>query len=152
MLKYLLDTDVVSKSTAKNGDNVRRWLDQVDDSALAIDTLVIFELSRGIQKKRDADEEALAAALQAGLDNVKAAYQGRVLTIDAGVAELWGRLAGAEHKQWMDRGHIACARHAGLILVTCNSKDMKGRGVEVINPDRNTIGHWAADGSESKAT
>ena len=61
-------------------------------------------------------------------------------------------MAGPEHKQWMDRGHLAIAKANGLILVSCNAGDMKGRGVECIDPGRNKPGHWAPDGTQIKTT
>lgn len=152
MALYLLDTDVVSKRSRPNGANIRRWLEGVDDNKLAIGAITIFELSRGVQKKRDAGETTTADALQANLEILKAGFEDRILPIDAAVAEAWGALAGPDHKQWMDRGLIATARVHGLILVTCNSADMKGLGVEVINPDRNNIGRWEPDGTEIKTT
>lgn len=100
--------------------------------------------------KRDAGETVTADELQASLEVMKAGFEGRILPIDAADAEAWGRLAGPDRKRWMDRGLIATALVHGRILVTCNSADMKGLGVEVINPDRNTIGRWAADGAEIK--
>ncbi|SFM26539.1 PIN domain-containing protein [Methylobacterium pseudosasicola] len=151
MLKYLLDTDVISKRNAANGTNIRRWLAGVDDNTLAISAITLFEISRGVQRKRDSGASELSERLQDGLDRLTEAFAGRILTIDAAIAEAWGRLAGPEHKQWMDRGLIATARAHKLVLVTCNATDMRGRGAEVINPDRNRPGHWAPDGTELRS-
>ncbi|MET0430156.1 MAG: PIN domain-containing protein [Microvirga sp.] len=151
MLKYLIDTDVISKRNAENGANIRRWLTQVDDNTLAISAITLFEISRGVQRKRDTGASELAGRLQDGLDRLKEGFAGRILDLDAAVAEAWGRLAGVEHKQWMDRGLIATATIHNLVLVTCNATDMKGRGAEVINPDRNRPGHWAPDGTELRS-
>lgn len=146
-MKYLLDTDVISKRNGPNGHNIRRWLAGVDDSELAISVITIFEISRGVQKKLDDGETTLAGVLQEGLDQIKAGFAGRIFAIDSEVAQAWGTLAGAERKQWMDRGLVATAKRHGLVLVSCNSTDTKGRGVEVINPERDRLGRWAPDGT-----
>lgn len=148
MLTYLLDTDVISKRSGPNGKAIRRWLTSIDDNTLAISAITVFEIARGVQKKRDAGDAAVAAALQAALDALKEGFAGRILPVDGDVAEAWGRLAGPDRPQWMDRGQVATAMRHGLVLVTCNAKDTKGRGVAVISPDRETPGRWAPDGSE----
>ena len=148
MIRYLLDTDVICKRSRTNGGNIRRWIESVDDNELAISVITIFEISKGIQKKRDAGDSATADGLQASLDQLKAGFHGRIFPVDPSVAEAWGSCAGSELKQWMDRALIATARTKGLILVTCNSADLRGHGVEVINPDRKKFGHWASDGTE----
>jgi len=147
---YLLDTDVVSKKDGANGGNIRTWLAAVDDSDLYLSAITIFELARGIAKKRG-DDAAIADLLQGSLDTLRKGFIGRIFPIDEVTAEAWGRLAGPEHKQWMDRGLVATAEAHGLILVTCNSKHMIGLGVKVINPERSPPGLWAADGSKLKS-
>ncbi len=119
----------------------------MDDNILSISAITVFEIARGVQKKRDAGEATVAAELQGNLDILKSGFENRILPVDELIAETWGEIAGSERKPWMDRGLIATARVHGLVLVTCNSGDMKGRGVEVINPDRVTLGHWAPDGT-----
>lgn len=146
-MQYLVDTDVLGKKDGPNGANIRKWLASVDDNALAISVLTIFEIRKGVQKKRDAGDDALADTLQAGLEQVKTGYADRTLPLDADLAESWGELAGPDPKHWMDRGLITTAKTYGQILVTCNAKDMKGHGVEVINPERDPPGHWAPDGT-----
>ena len=151
-MRYLIDTDVIGKKNGPNGVNIRRWLSSVDDHLLAISALTIFEIEKGIQKKRDADEHELVDQLQSGLEQVKAGYADRILQIDTVIAQGWGKIAGSDPKQWIDRCLIATARQHGMILVTCNSNDMKGRGVAVINPARNPPGHWLPDGTAVQAT
>ena len=150
-MRYLLDTDVLGKKDGPNGANIRKWLAGVDDNTLAISVLTVFEIRKGIQKKRDAGEDALADKLQASLEQIKEAFAGRMLPLDVQLAESWGEIAGSESKQWMDRGLIATAKANGLILVSCNAKDLKGLGVEVINPERDPPGHWTGDGAPIRA-
>lgn len=152
VLRYLLDTDVLSKRHRANGENIRQWLRTVPDHELAIDDLTIFEIARGIQKKVEAGEDTVAEQLQAAFETIKEGFAGRIISLDTPTAELWGQLAGSDHRQWMDRGHLAIAKANGLILVSCNSADLKGRGVECIDPGRNKLGHWAPDGTPVKAS
>ncbi|BCM82675.1 PIN domain-containing protein [Methylobacterium indicum] len=91
MLTYLLDTDVISKRGGPNGKAIRRWLASIDDNALAISAITVFEIARGVQKKRDAGDAAVAATLQAALDALKEGFAGRILPVDGDVAEAWGR-------------------------------------------------------------
>jgi predicted nucleic acid-binding protein len=150
-LRYLVDTDVLGKKDGPNGANIRKWLASVDDHLLAISALTIFEIEKGIQRKRDADDHELVGRLQSSLEQVKVGFADRILPLDALIAQSWGKIAGADPKQWIDRCLIATAKEQGMILVTCNSKDMKGRGVEVINPERNPPGHWLPDGTPFKS-
>ena len=146
-MRYLVDTDVLGKKDGPNGANIRKWLAGVDDDTLAISALTIFEIGKGIRKKRDAGNTTLADTLQAGLERIEAGFAGRIVPLDARIARAWGEIAGSDPRQWPDRGLIATARAHGLILVSCNARDMKGRGVEVIAPERDPPGRWAPDGT-----
>ena len=150
-LRYLLDTDVLCKKDGPNGRNIVKWLRTVDDDTLAIGALTIFEISTGVEKTRSSGPSDVAAALEAGLVGIKSAFAGRIIAVDAEVAEEWGRLVGPTPKDWFDRGLVATAKSSGLVLVTCNAKDMKGLGVEVINPERDPPGRWERDGTPIKA-
>lgn len=144
---YLVDTDVLGKKDGPNGTNIRHWLAGIDDNLLAISAFTIFEIAKGIQRKRDAGDGELADVLQAGLERVKTGYAGRILPLDTELADRWGQMAGADARQWIDRGLLATAKVHGLIVATCNIRDMKGRGVEIVGPERDPPGRWAPDGT-----
>ncbi len=132
---YLLDTNVF-REIQKGDDghkNVRAWLDHVDDDAVRLSVMTVREVSRGIE--RLAKKKAAAAAeIRERFDDLLAVYAGRVVEIDGGVAEEWGRLEGEKAKHRDDLAFVATARVRGMVLVTRNVKDVRGRGVRVLNP------------------
>ncbi len=66
-------------------------------------------------------------------------FDGRILPVDAGVADVWGRMQGATETKGrplptLDSLLAATALANGLTLVTRNSADFAGTGAEVLNP------------------
>jgi hypothetical protein len=76
---------------------------------------------------------ALLDWLEADLPNF---FMGRVLTVDAHVADRWGRMVAQAGRPLpaIDSLLAATAAHHDLSLVTRNVKDFTNLGVEVINP------------------
>jgi toxin FitB len=144
VLRFLLDTDTIKKMRTEA--NVRRWLATTNDNELAISVVSLFEISKGIQNIRNKGDASTVSKLEASLAQVRDAFADRTFQIDPQIALEWGTLASSDRKQWMDRCLIATAKIHGLILVSCNSKDMVGHGAEVINPLRNPPGRWSPDG------
>jgi toxin FitB len=62
------------------------------------------------------------------------AFDGRILPVDRGMAEVWGELLAVTEKHIDDAGLAATARSHGLVLVTRNTKDFARRGVSLLNP------------------
>lgn len=133
-MKYLLDTNVLKEITrAEPHENVSAWLDTVDDTDLAISVISIREISKGIEKKRKVDE-TVANEIAKGAEAMFSAYEGRILSIDEDVAREWGRMLGQTEKNIDDTGLAAIAVKNGLIVVTRNISDFKGRNVLVLDP------------------
>ena len=95
--------------------------------------MTLFEKRRGWERRRKADPERAVAAL-AELDSFEANYLGRIIAIDAAVAKEWARLLGAKDNNQRDRALAATARVHGFVLVTRNIADVRGCGVQVLNP------------------
>ena len=93
MKGFLIDTNVLSelRKGARANANVRRWFDSLDENDIYLSVLVTGEIRRGIENIRRRDSRA-AAALDAWLDKVVRAHADRVLSVDAAVADEWGRL------------------------------------------------------------
>ena len=132
---YLLDTNVF-REIQKGDDghvNVRAWLETVDDADLRLSVMAVREVSRGIARLAK-KKPALAVEIRERLDELLAAYAGRVVEVDGEVAQEWGGLEGERDKHRDDLAFVATARVRGMVLLTRNVKDLRGRGVRVLNP------------------
>lgn len=135
-MNFLLDTMVLKEmSKPQPHTNVEHWLAGVADSALAISAINLREIWLGVEKKRLAGSPS-APGLEAGANRLAAAFAGRILPIDQQVAELWGRLLARSEKHVFDTGLAATALVHGLVVVTRNVKDFRGRGVRLLDPFR----------------
>jgi predicted nucleic acid-binding protein len=133
-VKYLLDTMVLKEiGKSKSHQNVEAWLATVDDLDLAISVITVREISKGIERKR-VDKPALADKLQTAVMAIFSASQGRVLPVDEEVAVHWGILLGQSERNVDDTGLAATALVHGLVLVTRNVADVRGRGVGILDP------------------
>ncbi len=133
-MKYLLDTNVIKELGKKPPHlNVKAWLATVDDSDLAISAISLREIYKGIEKLRQTKPD-VAASLDGGTAAIVAAFEGRVIAIDADVAKAWGGFVAKSDKHVDDKGIAACAAVHGLIVVTRNIADFAGTGAMVLDP------------------
>src|SRR5829696_10404376 len=103
MIRYLLDTNVVSQpSKAKPDLNVLTWLDTTDDAELAISAITAHELWYGVARARAANHER-AEEMAAGVDAILEAYAGRILPIETQVAKIWAELPVQQNKNVNDK-------------------------------------------------
>ena len=134
-MSYLLDTNVVSEfARPKPSSRVLAWIGTVPDQALHVSVLTLGEIRSGIEQLRDLSRrEKLRIWLETDL---RAWFGPRVLTIDANVADRWGRLVAAAGRSlpMIDSLLAASALRYGLRLVTRNTSDFDFPGLEVVNP------------------
>lgn len=139
MIRYLLDTCVVSEiSYPKPDARVDAWLAAHDHEA-ALSVLVVGEARFGINvlppgRRRD--------TLQAWLQRLEGTFAARILPVDRAVADHWATLRAARQVAGrplpsIDGLLVATALVHGLTLVTRNRADMEGCGVPLLDP-------WAA--------
>ena len=132
---FLLDTNVISevRKGRRSDPNVSNWYTGVGESQLYISSLTIGEIRKGIElaRRRDVDQ---AETLEAWLHTVVEEFSGRVLTVDAQVADTWGRMSAIRPVPVVDALLAATARVHDLTLVTRNVSDVEGLGVKVLNP------------------
>jgi toxin FitB len=136
MIRYLLDTDVVSQAGKEQPvQNVLTWLDSMDDDALAISVITLRERLEGAERARQKGA-ASAADIAADVEELARAYDGRILWINEAAARYWARLLVPDASRSDDKAQIAIAAANGLTLVTLNWRDVQGCGVPVLNPGR----------------
>ena len=71
---------------------------------------------------------------EAWVDELRAQFAERVLSVDADVADAWGRLNATSPKKAVDSLLAATARVHGLTVVTRNVRDFRDCGVPVVDP------------------
>lgn len=136
-MSYLLDTNVLSETVRRRPEpRVIGWLEQTPDEALFISVLTFGEIRKGIEGLRDQQHrERLRVWLE---HDLPAWFAGRVLPIDLGVADRWGRLMAEAVRPLpsIDSLLAATALHHELRLVTRNEPDFAYSGLDVVNPWR----------------
>ena len=134
-MSYLLDTNVLSELRRKTPDAaVLEWFARRPASTLYLSVLTFGELRKGIEGVLDAKRRmALTDWLETDLP---AFFTGRILPVDAQVADRWGRLLSAAGRPMpaIDSLLAASAAQHGLSMVTRNSRDFADLGLDVINP------------------
>jgi len=134
-VNYLLDTNVISelRKGGRSDANVRRWFDAVPNDALFLSVLVIGELHTGVERRRWRDPQT-AQVLEQWLNGIERDFADRILSIDAAIADQWGRLNGADPLSCVDSLLAATAIRHDLTLVTRNISDIRRTGVRYLNP------------------
>jgi predicted nucleic acid-binding protein len=132
-LSFLLDTNAVSEIRRGRDAHVRAWADAVDDADLHLSVMTLGEIRTGVDHLRDHDA-AQADVFARWLGELRTRFAGRILSIDARVADRWGRLNAAVSRNTV-AGLIAATAHVhDLTVVTRNTKDFQGCDVPVLNP------------------
>lgn len=136
-MSYLLDTNVISElARPKPDSHISTWLASVPDTTLHLSVLTLGEIRRGVERlPASRKRERLRLWLEHDLAEW---FAERLLPIDTGVADRWGRLLaeGARPLPAIDSLLAATALHHGLRFVTRNADDFAFSGLEVIDPWR----------------
>ena len=136
-MNYLVDTNVLSEPRQKRPQSkVVSWL-KTNESSLYTSVLVTGEIRYGIE--RLPANSARRADLLVWYERLLNIMAGRVLSINARVAEEWGKLqAEAEARNVVlpvvDSLLAATARRYHLSIATDNVTDFRSVGVKVFNP------------------
>ena len=136
-MNYLVDTNVLCEPRQKRPDSkVVNWL-KANEASLYTSVLVTGEIRYGIEllPANSAKRTELLKWHEELLDLMA----GRVLSINARVADEWGRLqAEARAKNVVlpvvDSLLAATARRYQLMLATDNTSDFRGIGLKITNP------------------
>jgi len=134
-VSYLLDTNVLSELRRKVPDaGVVEWFAHRPASTLYLSVLTLGELRKGIAGIADVVRRmTLSDWLETELPVF---FAGRILAVDAQVADRWGRLVATAGRPLPAIESLlgATAAQHGLSMVTRNSRDFAGLGLEVVNP------------------
>jgi toxin FitB len=135
---YLLDTNCISEVVRPNPEpRVLSWLEATDERLLYLSVLTLGEIRKAVAslpqgKRRRRLESWLELELQAR-------FSGRVLPIDAGIADRWGILTADARKKGVGLATIdgllaATALHYNLTLVSRNVNDFASTPVLLLDP------------------
>jgi predicted nucleic acid-binding protein len=137
-VSYLLDTNVVSEWVKPRPDRgVVVWLSEVDEDRVFISVVTLGELRHGIERLRPGRRRSQLDEWLS--DELPLRFAGRVLPIDATVADAWGTIVARRDRVGhpigaMDGLIAATAEVHGLTLVTRNAADFKSSVKAVFDP------------------
>jgi predicted nucleic acid-binding protein len=138
MSGFLLDTNCISELVRVKPDpRVLQWMDAADESLLYLSVLTLGEIRKGVAglpqgKRRTHLETWLELEL-------RSRFSGRILGIEAAVADRWGLLAAEAKRKGRPLSAIdgllaATALHHNLTVVSGNLSDFAGTQVPVLSP------------------
>ena len=137
-MNFLLHTNVVSEWTKPRPDaGVVTWLAGVDEDRVFVSVVTLAELRHGIERMpAGARRDRLDVWLT---ELMPSRFEARVLPVDAGTADCWGRImargqAAGRPVGTMDAFIAATAEQHDLALVTCNVSDFDVLGIRLVNP------------------
>lgn len=135
---YLLDTNVVSElrkiRLGKADSHVALWADSVDSADLYLSAITIQELEIGVllAERRDPSRGAVFRTWMNS--HVLPAFHGRILVVDAAVAQRSAQLHVPDPRPVRDGLIAATALVHGMTVVTRNVADFQPTGVPTLNP------------------
>jgi len=134
----ILDTNVISEAMRESPEErVAQWLARQKILHLAITTITIAEIQRGLKrlpagKRRNRLEASFEAFIDQG-------FEGRVLAFDEASASIYGEVCAMREKKGLTADPVdlmiaAITKNAGARLATRNIKDFEHCGIKLINP------------------
>jgi predicted nucleic acid-binding protein len=138
MSGYLIDTNCISELIhPRPNPQVVQWFEAADESTLCLSVITLGEIRKGVAalpkgKRRTGLEGWLEVDLQAR-------FNGRILPIDAKIADEWGTIAAYAQRNGrtlpvIDGLLAATALQHKLTLVSRNASDYRNPRLRVLNP------------------
>lgn len=137
-MSFLIDTCCISELVKKKpNSNVVKWFTDQDELSMFLSVITFGELRKGIEKLPDSKKKKKLNRWVN--EDFKNRFKNRILDISLEEANKWGEiLAEAENSgnplPAIDSFIAATALVNDLLVVTRNTKNMEGSGVELINP------------------
>lgn len=138
MSGFLLDTNCISELVRTHPDpRVLEWIGAADESLLYLSVLTLGEIRKSIAVLPSSHWRT---RLETWLElELRSRFAGRILSIDADIADRWGILAAAAKKMGKALSAIdgllaATALHHNLTIVSCNVGDLAATQVPMVNP------------------
>ncbi|MCC5906840.1 MAG: type II toxin-antitoxin system VapC family toxin [Balneolaceae bacterium] len=137
-MSYLIDTCCISELVKKKPNpNVVKWFADQDELSMFLSVITFGELRKGIEKLPDSKKKKELNRWVK--EDLKHRFKNRILNINLEDANKWGEILAAAEKNGsplpaIDSFIAATALVNDFSVVTRNTKDMEGSGVEVINP------------------
>jgi predicted nucleic acid-binding protein len=135
---FLLDTNCVSELVRVKPDpRVLEWMEAADESLLHLSVLTLGEIRQGMAALPQGRRRT---RLEAWLEvDLRARFSGRILPVDAAVADRWGLLAAQARRHGATLSIIdgllaATALHHNLTMVSRHVSDFAAAQVPVLNP------------------
>ncbi len=138
MSGFLLDTNCIWELVRpKPEPRVLEWMESTDESLLYLSVLTLGEIRKG------------AAALQQGKRRthletwleveLRARFAGRIVPVDAAIADRWGLIAADAKRRGKDLSVIdgvlaATALHHNLTVISRDTSNFINARVQVLNP------------------
>jgi toxin FitB len=138
MSGFLLDTNCISELVhSKPEPSVLEWMEAADESLLYLSVLTLGEIRKGVA---GLSQSRRRSHLEAWLElDLHARFSGRILSIDAPIADRWGLLAAEAKRKGkplpaVDGLLAATAIHHNLTIVSRNISDFASTQVSLLNP------------------
>jgi predicted nucleic acid-binding protein len=138
MSGFLLDTNCVSELIRPRPDRrVMEWTDAANEASLYLSVLTLGEIRKGLAALPQGTRRT---RLETWLEvDLKARFRGRILPVDAEVADRWGLLTAEAKRKGkplpvIDGLLAATALHHNLTVVSRNASDFARARVAVLNP------------------
>lgn len=135
---FLIDTNVISElMRATPAHSVLNWFSTQDPSTLYLSAVTEAELRTGIAiLPAGQRREGLKAALDA---TIAEDFESRILPFDTDAAKTYADIASRRRAEGRPIADADCqiasiARATGMPVVTRNTRDFEGCGVDLINP------------------
>jgi len=137
-MSYLIDTCCISELVNKEPNpNVVKWFADQDELSMYLSVITFGELRKGIEKLSDSKKKKeLNRWIK---EDLNYRFKNRVLNITMEEVNKWGEILATAEKKGkpllaIDTLIAATALVHDLSVVTRNTQDMEGSGVEIINP------------------
>ena len=135
---WLLDTNIISEWVRPRPDSaVVRWLEEVDEDRVFLSVVTLAEIRFGVERLASGRRRTrLDLWLR---EELPARFDGRIVPVDAIVADACGRLLARARQAGrglgaMDALIAASCLACDLVLTTRNIGDFKGLGVDIHTP------------------